>query len=263
MVVLIGADIEDFARHARVGRLGRDQESLGDIFHVDVRPPRLASADGDSRCRHGAVGHRVDHQVESHARRGAEHGAESERDDGPVRKLACEDLLGDDPAARVERNGIQLRALVQDQPLGGAVNGARRREHHALDRRSESNDVAQQLGRLDVDRDGLVVIELARRIANERRQRDDGLDAFRGSDHVADVADVARDDFEARVGAAAREPGVAVEEGLEDAHAVALLEHHAHEVGADVAGAARDENRVARANHIVIHILPPCGTAEP
>ena len=97
-------------------------------------------------------------------------------------------------------------------------------------------------GALDVDRLGELRLFLAGRVADDRRQVDDRLDAVEGRLGGRRVADVALDQLEEAIRAAGQEPMAAELEGVEHANAVSLLEEHRDQGRADVTGSAGDEN---------------------
>ena len=95
---------------------------------------------------------------------------------------------------------------------------------------------------LDVRGLGDLRLLLARRVADDRREVDDGVDPFEGLLDPVGVGDVPLEQLEVAVLAAGEQPVAAELERVIDPDAVALLEEHRTRVRAHVAGAAGDQN---------------------
>ena len=90
--------------------------------------------------------------------------------------LLEQQLLGHDARARIERYRIEVRVLVQQVVAVGAVHAAGGGEHQTLDLGRAAS--AQHLPRrLVVDRHRPFGLEIAGRIADDRRQRHDRVHA--------------------------------------------------------------------------------------
>ena len=95
-------------------------------------------------------------------------------------------------------------------------------------------------GVVDFER-GLLVL-FAGRIADDGGEVDDGIDATNGGNHVLNVAAIADAHLEVRMAEDAAKRFVTVDEAVNDAHFAAGFEKLANQAGADVAGAAENEN---------------------
>ena len=103
--------------------------------------------------------------------------------------------------------------------------------------------VPQQVGgAVDVDGLGELRLLLARRVADDRREVDDRLDAVERRLRGGRVGHVAADQLEEAVRAAGQEAVAAELERVEHADPVSLLQQHRDERRADVTGSAGDEN---------------------
>src|SRR2546421_716688 len=120
------------------------------------------------------------------------------------------------------------------------IHAAARREHQPPDA-IEAARLRQNLGGGVVEVDRLFSVEVARRIAHDRRQGDDAVDVTHSATDVAAVADVSLHDLEPRV-MQPLDAGAPVVEPVEDANMIAALEQQPHEMRTDVAGAAGHED---------------------
>jgi hypothetical protein len=84
------------------------------------------------------------------------------------------------------------------------------------------HNLAEELGRFDVDRHRFGVIDFAGAVPNQGGQRDDGLGPLGHPHHVADIADIAVDNLYVRFGGKVLCAGRPVEKRLEDANAQAF-----------------------------------------
>jgi hypothetical protein len=246
VAVGVRADVEDLAVDARgIGAEHEDLRPRG-VAHVHHRPPLAAVAhQGQPPGRPRALGHAVDREVEAHARAEAidrrlpQHGdAEigvGERQNALLGHLVGAGIGGE----RVGRRGLagdHFRRLKAVDAAGGrqqvAPGAGRLRQYRAAD------------PRVAVDLVGGVLEELARGVVRDRDEVDHGVDALemrRGQ-----AAAVLDDDLERVV------PGqevAAEEEAVEGANAVARIEQHRHQRGADVSARAGDQHGV--------DVLPP------
>ena len=135
--------------------------------------------------------------------------------------------------------GARGVSLVADVVGDRAVDAAGGGEEDLLVGLAEAEEGA---GALDVGRLGDVRLLLARGVADDGGEVDDGVDAVERLADAVCVADVALDQLEEAVLAAGQQAVPAELERVEDADAVALLEEHRDQRRAHVAGSAGDQN---------------------
>src|SRR6185295_10610942 len=106
-----------------------------------------------------------------------------------------------------------------------AIDAAARGEDQTLNS-IKVRALRENLGRGVVQIDRLFGIEVARRIANNRRQPNDAFDVAHRSADVAKIADISGDNLEAWVSANRRQAGVPVRKVVEHANVVVPIEQH-------------------------------------
>ena len=149
-------------------------------------------------------------------------------------------VLGIELGLAVERDRLDGGKLVHHH-VGCAINAAARREDEALDAVALGDfDQHAGCGVVDFER-GLLVL-FAGRVADDGGEIDDGINATDRGNHVLNVAAIADAHLEVRMAEDAAKRFVTVNEAVNDAYFAAGFEKLANQAGADVAGAAEDEN---------------------
>src|ERR1017187_4563732 len=204
---------------------------------MDEGAPLLAVEDGDRAFLVGFRGEKVDHQVETGAIPEPKYRGEAQY--GWVESSAArpeESPLGVNFGLAIQGDGLGRRVLIH-LDVASPIDAAARREQEPA-YTVPLGDFNEHSGSGVIGLQRRPAVLFARRVADDGRQVDDGFHASHRSNHVLDVPGVANNQVKVRMVPDRPQRFVAVQQAVQNSHAVTLFEKPLDEKRTDVPGAA-------------------------